>query len=311
VTQGIRFLDAVKGGRAPRLAGHVVVVGGGNTAVDCARTALRHGAARVTIAYRRGRAEMPAIAPEIEEAEAEGVAILTHRAPVRVHGSGAVEGLELAEVELGTPDAGGRRRPVVTERTARLDCDAVILAVGQSADLSLLPAGWSVQDGRVRAGADPLRVWLAGDMATNEGTVTHAIGSGRRVAERVLAVLAGAPEPSPRAPPLEDVVSPAHVRFSHFEVDPPRRERHRDAVSRREDFAEVNLGLDGPAEAGRCFSCGHCTQCDTCLLYCPEGVIRRAGSGYVVDHDHCKGCGVCVAECPRRAMEMTPEAAVR
>jgi 2-oxoacid:acceptor oxidoreductase delta subunit (pyruvate/2-ketoisovalerate family) len=73
----------------------------------------------------------------------------------------------------------------------------------------------------------------------------------------------------------------------------------------------VNLGLDGPAEAGRCFSCGHCTQCDTCLLYCPEGVIRRAGGGYQVDHDHCKGCGVCVAECPRRAMEMTPEAAVR
>jgi 2-oxoacid:acceptor oxidoreductase gamma subunit (pyruvate/2-ketoisovalerate family) len=311
VTQGIPFLDAVKSGSAPRLAGHVVVVGGGNTAIDCARTALRHGAERVTIAYRRGRAEMPAIAGEIEEAAAEGVALRTLRAPVRVHGTGSVEAIELAEVELGAPDAGGRRRPVVTGRTSRLACDAVILAIGQSADLSLLPSGWTVADGRARSGGEPLRVWLAGDVATGDGTVTHAIGNGRRVAERVRAVLDGAPEPSPRPTPPEDVVTPAHVRFSHFEVDPPRRERHRDASERRRDFAEVNLGLDGPAEAGRCFSCGSCTRCDTCLLYCPEGVIARAGDGYRVDHDHCKGCGVCVAECPRRAMEMTPEAAVR
>jgi 2-oxoacid:acceptor oxidoreductase delta subunit (pyruvate/2-ketoisovalerate family) len=107
------------------------------------------------------------------------------------------------------------------------------------------------------------------------------------------------------------VVSPAHVRFSHFDVEMPSRERHLEPRERSRSFDEVNLGLDGIAEAGRCFSCGHCTRCDTCLLYCPEGIIRRAGEGYLIDHDYCKGCGMCVAECPRRAMEMTPEAAAR
>lgn len=311
VRDGLGFLDAVRRGERPTLRGHVVVVGGGNTAVDCARTALRCGAARVTIAYRRGREEMPAIPTEVEEALAEGVALLTHRQPVGFAGEGAVARVTLAEVEPGAPDASGRRRPVVTGRTSGLACDAVLLALGQSADPALLPAGWSVRAGRCTDGERPTDVWLAGDLATGDGTVAHAIGSGRRVAARALAAVEGAPVPAERAAPAEDRVTPAHVRFSHFEVRRPRPERHAAAADRARCFAEVNGGLEDASEAERCFSCGRCTRCDTCLLSCPEGVVSRSDDGYAVDEAFCKGCGVCVAECPRRAMEMTLDAGAR
>jgi NADPH-dependent glutamate synthase beta subunit-like oxidoreductase/Pyruvate/2-oxoacid:ferredoxin oxidoreductase delta subunit len=310
VADGLSFLDAVKNGGGRALSGHVVVVGGGNTAVDCARTALRCGADRVTLAYRRGRKEMPAIAGEIDEAVAEGVELLFHRQPLAFAGDGRVAGVTLAEVELGAPDASGRRRPVVTDRTHTLPCEGVLLALGQGSDLGLVPAGWSVRDGRAFDGERPTNVWLAGDMATGDGTVTHAIGSGRRVAARALAAAEGASPPVEAAPTPEQLVSPAHVRFSFFEVVPPRLERHAPAAASARGFDEVNGGLDDASEAERCFSCGRCTLCDTCLLSCPEGVVTRSGGGYAVDEGFCKGCGMCVAECPRRAMEMTLDLAV-
>ncbi len=152
-------------------------------------------------------------------------------------------------------------------------------------------------------------VWLAGDLATNAGTVTHAVGHGRRVAEEVLARLEG--RPAPAAEPPGDVVTPAHVRFGAFAPGRPHRERLLPPGERRASWAEVNAGLRGPEEARRCFSCGTCTSCDTCLLSCPEGIIRRrdgaGGDAYAIDERYCKGCGMCVAECPRRAMEIAPE----
>jgi 2-oxoacid:acceptor oxidoreductase gamma subunit (pyruvate/2-ketoisovalerate family) len=307
VVDGLGFLDGVKNGGGTALQGHVLVVGGGNTAVDCARTALRCGAERVTVAYRRGRREMPAIASEVDEAIAEGVELLVHRQPIAFGGEGRVERATLAEVEPGAPDASGRRRPLVTDRTVTVPCGTVILAVGQGADLALLPPGWSVRDGRAWDGEAPTHVWLAGDLATGDGTVTHAIGSGRRAALRALANGSSAP---PARPTGGDLVSPAHVRFSFFEVDPPRPERRAEAARAR-SFDEVSLGLDDASEADRCFSCGRCTLCDTCLLSCPEGVVSRKDGGYGIDETFCKGCGMCVAECPRRAMEMTLELAAR
>jgi Pyruvate/2-oxoacid:ferredoxin oxidoreductase delta subunit len=251
----------------------------------------------------------------VDEAVAEGVELLLRRQPVAFTGNGRLASATLAEVEPGAPDSSGRRRPVVTDRTAALACDGVLLALGQSADMGLLPEGWSVRGGRAFEGegdgAAPTNVWLAGDMATNEGTVTHAIGSGRRIAARALAAAEGAPEPAEAAPGAEERVSPAHVRFSHFEVIPPRPERHAAAPARARSFEEVSRGLDDASEAERCFSCGHCTLCDTCLLSCPEGVVRRGDGGYLIDETFCKGCGMCVAECPRRAMEMAPEMAAR
>ena len=301
VEQGLDFLARVKQGKV-ELQGHVVIIGGGNTAIDCARTALRCGAASVKLAYRRGREDMPAIAEEIESAEREGVRLLLHRQPVAFTGNGTVSAVLIAEVEPGPPDESGRRRPVLTQRTASLACDKVLLALGQSSNMDFLPDTWQVRDGRAWQGDRALDVWFAGDCASGEGTVTHAIGNGRRVVLSALARLSDTPQEALRK--AENPVAPGQIRFSHFEVVPPHRDKELPPSASRGSFAESSLGLAGPEEAGRCLSCGQCTQCDTCLIYCPDGVITRSADGYRIDADYCKGCGMCVAECPRSAMEM-------
>ena len=301
VEQGLDFLDRVKLGKL-ELHGNVVIVGGGNTAIDCARTALRCGASSVKLVYRRGRDEMPAIAEEIESAEHEGVRLVLHRQPLAFTGNGVVSSVLVAEVEPGPPDESGRRRPVLTERTASLDCDKVFLALGQSTQMDVMPDAWQVRDGRAWQGDQALDVWFAGDCASGDGTVTHAIGNGRRMALAALGRLAGVPDEI-----LQDAGSPVaagQIRFSHFEVAPPHRDKELPPSASRGSFDESNLGLAGPEEAARCFSCGQCTECDTCLVYCPEGGIFRSADGYRIAADYCKGCGMCVAECPRSAMEM-------
>ena len=305
VEQGLDFLERVKLGPVA-LTGHVVVVGGGNTAIDCARTALRCGAASVKIVYRRDRDDMPAIAEEIEGAEVEGVRLVTQRQPVAFTGDAAISALVVAEVEAGPPDASGRRRPVVTQRRSSIPCDKVLLAIGQSSGLDLLPGSWQVRGGRAWQADEPLDVWLAGDCASGEGTVTHAIGNGRRAVEAALASFdeANAGAQMAAQPTSPALVAPGQILFSHFDPVPQHRDRQLAPALRRSSFEEVDLGPAGPEEADRCFSCGHCTHCDTCLVYCPEGVIARRDEGYVVDTVFCKGCGMCVAECPRSAMEM-------
>ncbi len=303
VEQGIDFLHRVNLQGGVRLKGHVVVLGGGNTAMDCARSALRSGAERVTIAYRRTDREMPAIAEEVHEAVEEGVRMLFLRQPVAFHGKGAVAAVELAEVEMGEPDATGRRAPVVSRRTERLDCDAVILALGQSADATLLPPGWSLADGRLHAAAGPLNVFAAGDFSTGDGTVTHAIGDGRRAAGRAMQAL-GLGVTVFERPDRKKAVPATDIRFDHFARAAATEAPCRPAAERLRDFAEVRAALPDALEAHRCFSCGQCTQCDTCLVYCPEGIVRRKTGGYDVDYTFCKGCGICAVECPRKALEM-------
>ncbi len=305
VEQGIQFLHRVNLEGRTSLSGHVVVLGGGNTAMDCARSALRSGAGRVTVAYRRTREEMPAIREEIEEAGHEGIEFLFQRQPVAFHGGGRVREIELAEVEMGEPDETGRRRPVVSHRTARLACDHVLLALGQSADLGLLPEKCEIAEGRVRTVEGEANIFVAGDFATGEGTVAHAIGDGRRAAGRVLAAL-GEDAAVFARPDRTLAVPVTAIRLDHFAPCPARSERHAPVAQRIASFEETSRGLPDACEAERCFSCGHCTRCDTCLVYCPEGIIARTSSGYEVDLTFCKGCGICVVECPRGAMEMLP-----
>ena len=304
IEQGIEFLHRTNLEGAPELYGHVVVLGGGNTAMDCARSALRAGASRVTVAYRRTHKEMPAIREEIEEAEHEGIVFLMQRQPVAFVGEGCLSGVELAEVEMGDPDADGRRRPVVTDRLSVLDCDHVLLALGQGADFGLFPEGWELRDGRVYAGEEALTVFGAGDLATGDGTVTHAIGNGRRAAGLALEALGQEVEVFER-PDRRRSVPVTDIRLDHFERAAAVRDQLEDVETRIENFEEVNRGMGDASEVHRCFSCGHCTQCDTCLVYCPEGIIRREAPGYEVDYSYCKGCGICVEECPREAMKMT------
>jgi 2-oxoacid:acceptor oxidoreductase gamma subunit (pyruvate/2-ketoisovalerate family)/2-oxoacid:acceptor oxidoreductase delta subunit (pyruvate/2-ketoisovalerate family) len=303
IEEGIRFLHRVNLEGGTTLGGHVVVLGGGNTAMDCARSALRSGATGVTIAYRRTKDEMPAIREEIEESEREGIEFLLQRQPVAFHGNGRVGEIELAEVEMGPPDASGRRRPIVRDRTAGLDCDHVLLALGQSADRSILPDGSRIVDGRVHTPARETNLFVAGDFATGEGTVAHAIGDGRRAEGRVLVALGEEVTVFVR-PDRAKAVTITSSQHQHFDASPPADDRRAPVTERVWTFKETNHGIADAREAERCFSCGQCTHCDTCLVYCPEGIIERNASGYVVDLDYCKGCGVCVAECPRGAMEM-------
>jgi 2-oxoacid:acceptor oxidoreductase gamma subunit (pyruvate/2-ketoisovalerate family)/2-oxoacid:acceptor oxidoreductase delta subunit (pyruvate/2-ketoisovalerate family) len=303
VEQGIHFLHRLNMTGKVEAKGNVVVLGGGNTAMDCARSALRAGAAHVTIAYRRSETEMPAIHEERHEAKAEGIEFAVLRQPMGFYGNGRVQELELAEVELGEPDETGRRSPVVTDRTRRIPADHVLMALGQSADVSFLPSDWALDGMEVRNGK-ALPVVAAGDLATGEGTVTHAIGSGRRAAGMLLQKLG---EPGVQVfarPSREEAVPYTEIRTEHFERKAPSGERIESARTRVEHFDEVNHGLEGPEEANRCFSCGHCTMCDTCLVYCPEGIVRREPNSYEIDYSFCKGCGICVEECPRRALEM-------
>lgn len=313
VEQGLDFLAAAEGAlQTFPLARHVVVLGGGNTAVDCARSAIRRGARRVTLAYRRTRAEMPAIPEEVEEAVEEGVELQFLRAPVAFRAAaGAMEAgspawvgaVELAEMRLGPPDASGRRRPLMGEGRTILECDLVLLALGQSADERVLPPGWSLDAGQVWCAGRPLPVTAAGDFATNEGTVAHAIGDGRRAALALLQHL-GEPVAPWARPDAASAVRFESLRPGHFAPAPPARPHARPPAERRHDWLEVTAGLAGAGEARRCFACGDCTSCDTCLAYCPDGAIARSDGGYVIDYEVCKGCGVCVAECPRCGMEM-------
>lgn len=304
VEQGLRFLKRVNTAGPLSLRGHVVVLGGGNTALDCARSALRCGAERVTIAYRRSRAEMPAIPEEIEQALHEGIALLELRAPVGFQAAERVTAVELARVELGEPDASGRREPMLSGVVELLPCDHVLLALGQSAELAWLPPGWELRDGRVSVDGQPSNVFAAGDLASGDGTVTHALGSGRRAAGLVLRML-GEGAPLFERPERAQAVPITDIRVDHFARSEPARDRSLAPAERVRGFAEVDLGLADAREALRCFSCGHCTHCDTCLVYCPEGIIRRAEDQYAVDYSYCKGCGICVKECPRGAMEMS------
>ena len=303
VEQGLRFLGAVSRGPEPLLQGHVVVLGGGNTAMDCARTALRCGAERVTVAYRRSRAEMPAIAEEVAEAMVEGIEFRFQRAPGGFEDGAEGRAVLLSEVELGEPDADGRRRPVLTDRIERVPCERVFLALGQSPDTSLLPAEWELRGEQLVADGAPLPVFACGDVATREGTVVHAIGDGHRVATLALRAAGEDVEIFDR-PPLSEAVSASTIRREHFAPRGPCGHTELPPEHRIDNFDEVNRGLPDASEAWRCFSCGSCTMCDTCLVYCPEGVVRRQAGGYELDLDYCKGCGICVAECPRGAMEM-------
>ncbi len=334
VLHGLTFLRRLNLGELVEIGRRVAVVGGGNTAMDAARAARRLGA-EVTILYRRSRAEMPAIAEEVQEAEEEEVLFHFLAAPVEVlTQDGRVCGLRCIRMRLGEPDASGRRRPEpVPGSEFTLEVDTVIPALGQEADFSSLPEDVRRERGAIAiapTGATTRSgVYAGGDAATGFGTVTAAIGSGKRAAIAIDLALRG--EPVPDFPPLHHnmrveprPVSPEVVAFeelnpAYLRPIPRPADRLRPPQERLGDFDEVNPGLDREtviAEGQRCFSCGTCNRCDNCLIFCPDVSIRRRGDWtktypvypyFEVDYDYCKGCGICASECPRRAITMEEE----
>ena len=327
VLPGIDFLARVARGQRVGLGEKVAVIGGGNTAMDAARTARRLGA-DVTIFYRRSRAEMPAIDEEVNEALDEGVRIEFLRAPVAVlTEDGRVRGLRLTEMELGAPDESGRRRPLpVAGSEYEVAFDTVIPALGQVADLSFLGAEVKAERGRIvtdeKTATTRPPIFAGGDVATGFGTVTAAVGSGKRAALAIDCFLRGVARPFPDLAQNVQAVPRSHdatvVRFEdlntvYFEEEPRPQQEQRPAAERVTTFEEVNLGYSADvalAEARRCFSCGTCNECDNCLIFCPDVAVLRGPSDdepFVFNYDYCKGCGICVSECPRHAISFEEE----
>lgn len=311
IEQGIRFLDRVRV-QKPSLAGSsVVVVGGGNTAMDAARTARRLGAS-VRVLYRRSREEMPAIAEEIDEALEEGIALDELVTPLRIYHDGVGALLTCQRMRLGEPDESGRRAPIpesTEDGQFDLRCDRIILALGQSSDLSIVPEGADVHEGARLVGLTGAPIFAGGDFASNDGTVAGAIGSGRRAALHIHRCLTG----EDLFPPSEAPVIGVDDLHMHVFTHAPRRTGQRLSPRPRvRSFQEVHTGFSDSTgtvvaseEAGRCLSCGACNQCDRCVTHCPEGILVRDGDGYRFDYGQCKGCGLCAAECPRGVIYMS------
>ncbi|HUT15438.1 MAG TPA: NAD(P)-binding protein [Anaerolineae bacterium] len=327
VVMGLDFLRAVNLGEKPTVGPKVAVIGGGNTAMDAARSALRLGAPKVMVLYRRSRKEMPVIAEEIDEAEQEAVQIEYVTAPVEVLTTdGRVTGIRCVGMRLGAPDQSGRRRPEpVAGSEHTMDVDTLIPALGQEADLTFLEEAARTEGGLIainETGATSReRIFAGGDAATGFGTVAHAIGSGKRAAlaidkwlrEKTLEGFPPQTEHVRSAPRDIDqtVVHFEDLNLAYFSEETRTPQPQRAAAERVKDFAEVNLGFtEGGVsrEAARCFSCGTCNQCDTCWLYCPDVcILRRDREGYEINYDYCKGCGICAQECPRVAIVIEEE----
>ena len=307
-----RILDAVsvlrgmEEGERPLLGRRVVVYGGGNTALDVARTAKRLGATDAIIVYRRTREKMPAHDSEVEEALQEGV-LIKWLSTIRQAGESSIT------VEKMTLDEHGKAQPTGTFET--LEADSVVLALGQDVDLSLLEGvpGLEVADGVVRVGPDMMTghpgLFAGGDMVPAERTVTVAVGHGKQAARHIDAWLRGATYTRGARHEL----APFSLLNTWYYSDAPKAVAPSLELARRQStFDEVSGGFDETSaryEARRCLSCGNCFECDNCYGVCPDNAVLKLGPGnrYEFNLDYCKGCGLCVAECPCGAIRMVPE----
>ncbi len=315
VWPGLNFLREIHSRKRLSLGKRVVVIGGGNTAIDSARAAWRLGC-KVTVVYRRGKEDMPAIAEEVEEAIQEGVEFIFNAAPVKGVGkNGRVKAVACLRTKPGKPDVSGRKKPVpVKGSDFLLPADSLILAVGQRADLSFLPEGVEAKNGLISA--DPWGrttvpgVYAGGDAATGQGYVSHAIASGKRAALSIDRFLRKERfDPPPNG---QEIAGFARINLDYFPQAPRAALPSLEVKARAGNFREVHggiRGLQGSKEAGRCFSCGRCIRCNVCLMVCPDVAISfdEKEKDYLIDMDHCKGCGICVVECPRSAMTLEEE----
>jgi len=307
IIDAVPFLREVAAGGHPVLGRRVAVYGGGNTAMDAARTARRLGVGDTLIVYRRTRDRMPAHDEEATAAEAEGVTINWLRT---IH---AFDGPELS-VEVMELDASGSPRP--TGRLETLAADTLILALGQDADTQFLRAVPGVEfkpDGTVQVGPDMMTgcagLFAGGDMVPAERTATVAIGHGKKAARAIDAYLRG--QPAASGPDKHPLASFSLLHPWYFADATQSSQPERPASDRLADFAEVTGGLPDPVyEASRCLSCGNCFECDGCVGACPEDAVIKLGPGnrYEFDYARCTGCGACFEQCPVHAIDMTPEA---
>jgi NADPH-dependent glutamate synthase beta subunit-like oxidoreductase len=309
VLDAVSLLRGVSVGERPRLGRRVVIYGGGNTAMDAARTAKRLGADEALIVYHRDRAHMPARAFEADEALEEGIKIKWLTSIKEIAGPS----LTVEVMELG---ADGRPQP--TGQLETLTADAVVLALGQQTDSAFLrkvPGIEFGRDGTVKVAPNMMTgrpgIFAGGDMVPGERTVTAAVGHGKKAARHIDAWLQGsAYRPSARHPNVSfDMLNLPIYSDAEQSV-----QQSLPAAVRTTGFGEVLAGLterEARYEARRCLSCGNCFECDQCYAACPEQAIEKLGPGrrYRYLYDRCTGCAVCFETCPCHAIEMIAEPA--
>ncbi len=306
ILDAVALLRSMEGEGKPLLGRRVVVYGGGNTAIDAARTAKRLGATEAIIVYRRTRGRMPAHDFEVEEALQEGIMMKWLSTIKRMdEGVLTVEKMQLDETGFPQP----------TGEFETLETDSLVLALGQDVDLSLLDGvrGLEIKDGVVEVAANMMTgyagIFAGGDMVPSERTVTVAVGHGKKAARHIDAWLRG----TAYAPPQKHELASFDKLNTWYYADAPKTVRPVLEVARRQStFEEVQGGLDETNalyEARRCLSCGNCFECDNCYGVCPDNAVIKLGPGrrFQFNYDYCKGCGVCAQECPCGAIGMVPE----
>jgi len=306
ILDAVSVLSDMEGEEPPMLGRKVVVYGGGNTAIDVARTAKRLGAEEAIIVYRRTRERMPAHDFEVTEALEEGVLMKWLSTIKHVDGGSML-------IEKMALDENGFPQP--TGETEELEADSVVLALGQDVDLSLLDGvpDLAIEDGVVQVNSGFMTgypgIFAGGDMVPAERTVTVAIGHGKKAARSIDAWLREQPTPVNE----KNELASFDKLNTWYYSDAEKTVRPRLELARRmTTFDEVVIGLDESNalfEARRCMSCGNCFECDNCFGVCPDNAVRKLGPGlgYEFDYDYCKGCGICATECPCGAIEMVPE----
>jgi 2-oxoacid:acceptor oxidoreductase delta subunit (pyruvate/2-ketoisovalerate family) len=312
ILDAVSVLHSMEGEEKPLLGRRVAVYGGGNTAMDVARTARRLGAEEAVVVYRRTRDRMPAHDFEVEEAEEEGV---------RMKWLSTVKRAEPGVLTLERMELDENGFPQPTGELEELEADSLVLALGQESDLALLDGvpGIEAEDGVVQVQPNLMTgypgIFAGGDMVPAERTVTVAVGHGKKAARHIDAWL----RDNMREPEPKHALAAYDALNTWYYTDAPRAMQPKlELARRRSTFEEVVGGLDETTalfEARRCLSCGNCFSCDNCFGVCPDNAVIKlegaerdaAGRGYAFDYDYCKGCGICVAECPCGAIEMVPE----
>jgi len=306
ILDAVSVLQSMEGEDKPMLGRRVVVYGGGNTAIDVARTAKRLGATEAIIVYRRTREKMPAHAFEVEEALQEGV-MIKWLSTIKRAGEGNISVEKMLLDDKGLPQPTGEFET--------LGADSVVLALGQDVDLSLVDAvpGLEIRDGTVQVGPEMMTghpgIFAGGDMVGSERTVTAAVGHGKKAARHIDAWLRGS---SYVPAPKHELAGFEHLNTWYY-TDAPKTVRPQlDLIRRQTTFEEVQGGLNETNalyEARRCLSCGNCFECDNCYGVCPDNAVIKLGSGkrFQFNYDYCKGCGMCATECPCGAIAMIDE----
>lgn len=307
ILDAVSFLSQANDGAPPKLGRRVAIYGGGNTAMDAARTAKRLGATEAMIIYRRDRSSMPAHDFEADEAIEEGITINWLRTIKEIDRS-------TFKVEVMELDANGR--PQATGKFEELEADSLILAVGQDTDTAFLESVPGIEfqsdhtvvvDNNMMTGH--AGIFAGGDMVPSERSVTIAVGHGKQAARHVDAWLRNT---TYQRGPRGALVGHEKLQL-WYRTHAPKVEQDRLPVSEREGkFDEIlqNLSeVDAQFEARRCLSCGNCFECDGCYGACPEDAIIKLGPGkrYRFDFDRCTGCAVCFEQCPCHAIEMADE----